>query len=178
MAEERRFPLALSYQNIKDHKITIMCTFGLLVTSCLYVIYPTLTLTIANQVTNDLGMLMNSFQNETVDPAQLPTRFSALHSGGFGVKYNFTADIVPQQCLEENVLSLGENAFLSVCSINNSNNLSEIIIDIRKFTGNLKNGIKPTKIGINLKLNQWSVIKERATIIDGIAFDLSAKDDV
>ena len=167
MAEERRFALALSCQNIKDNKITVVFILGLLLTSLLYVIYPTLTLTIAKQLNNDLGIFMNSIQNDTFEPIG----FSPLRSPGFG------SELVTQTCSEKNIfLSLGENVFLSVCNIINNTietNSSNIIIDVRKFLGTVKTDLKPTLVGINLSLDQWNVLKENANAIDNIVIDIS-----
>ena len=86
---------------------------------------------------------------------------------------NFTSVLTPSPCLEENIFELGENVFLSVCSVSdNINNRSMVIIDKRKFTGTVKSGLKLSIVGINLNLHQWTVLKDSTTIIDDIAIDL------
>ena len=167
MAEERRFSLSMALKNLKGNKITILALVGTLVMLSLYVTNPILMFSASSHVTDDLEIFMNLLQNNTFEaPKKL--------SKDFPVRFDFTSSILPQKCLENNTLGLGANVFLCICSNNNNNNnknnASNVIIDIRKFTGNIKTGIKPTIVGINLNVEQWNVIKSSTTIIDEIVF--------
>jgi hypothetical protein len=174
MAEERRFSLSMTFKNIKDNKITVMFVLGLVVTVGLYVVYPVFMINAATKITDDVGLILgrNISGSFTEPPDTHTTDINDLP-----VKFNFTSVHTPQPCLEENVLRLGENVYLSICNIKNNND-GNVIVDIRKFTGNVKTGLNPTLVGINPNIHQWNVIKSSATIIDNIVIDLSSQDDV
>ena len=133
-----------------------------------YIAYPFLMLVATEKYTDDLGFIMGRIQSDSHN-------FTDFHEGGTlsdksSVTFNFTSIVTPQPCLEDNVVGLGENVFLSICktTLINTNFPNDIVIDIRKFTGGIKTGIKPTIIGINLSMNQWNVIKKNFRIINNI----------
>ena len=167
MAEEQRFSLSMSYKNIKDNKITIIIFVGVFLTVGLYVTFPVLMLTAAENVTDDLGFLMGRIQNNS-QKSEYGGKSDPFDNSTF--TFNFTSIITPPQCKEDNVIGLGENVFLSICktTLINTNFANDIVIDIRKFTGGIKTGIKPTIKGINLSINQWNVIKKNFNIINNI----------
>ena len=169
MADEQRFSLSMTYRNIKDNKITIIIFIGVFLTLGLYITYPLLMFAAGERVTQDLGFLMGRVQNDSHNSAL--KEMSSLFNNS-AVTFNFTSVITPPQCEEENVFGLGENVFLSICK-STLNNINNVIIDIRKFTGTLKTGIKPTIVGINLTLKQWYVLSNNINAIDDTVIDLS-----
>ena len=181
MAEEGRLSLStMLYKNIKDNKGTLMSLMGFLVLVGLYVTNPALIFSASSHIEDDLGIFQSLLQNIENNTFELPPKLPNV----LPVRFNFTSIILPKQCYEKNVIGLGKNVFLSICSSNNTNNNnninddSNVIIDIRKFTGDNRMGIKPTIVGINLNIAQWNVIKSSATIIDEIVIGLSISNDI
>ena len=173
MAEEGRLSRTMLYKNIKDNKVTLMSLMGFLVLVGLYVTNPALIFSASSHIEDDLGIFQSLLQNIKNNTFEPPTKLPNT----LPVRFNFTSIILPQKCYEKNVIGLGKNVFLSICGSNNNDD-TNVIIDIRKFTGDNRRGIKPTIVGINLNIEQWNVIKSSATIIDEIVIGLSSSNDI
>ena len=133
----------------------------------LYVAFFVLMLIAAENVTDDLGFLMGRIQHNCQN-SEYGGKSEPFDNST--VNFNFTSITTPPQCMEENFTGLGDNVYISVCK-STINNVHGIVLDIRKFTGTVKTGIKPTIVGINLTLDQWNVSSKNA--IDNIVTDLS-----
>ena len=92
---------------------------------------------------------------------------STTETSGRDIAFDFNVSITPEPCFEDHVLNLGENIFAGVCRYQD-----KLVIYIRKFTGNIKSGIRPTIVGINLNVNQWNVLKRSTDIIEGYMNDI------
>ena len=167
MAEEQRFSFSMTFKNIKDNKMTIMIIIGVFLILGLYVAYPVLMFAAGERVSQDLGFIMGRIQHNTsLSKSNESTAFLIKE---IPLSFNFTVDVTPEPCMEDNVLTLGENVIFSVCK----DKFDNIIFDIRKFTGTVKTGINPSIVGINLSMIQWNILKQSVNIIDKMANDLS-----
>lgn len=83
------------------------------------------------------------------------------------IKWGFIS-VTPSACLESNAYDLSGGIYLSVC-----NYTGNVIVDIRKFTGNSKIGITPTSVGIGLNVNQWNLLKSQTISIVETISELS-----
>lgn len=166
MEREQRFNLAISLQNLKQNKLFIVLVLGVFSLIGLYLGYPLLvvknTPTLKNGDYNFLNELFNpplNVSKETLIDLQSPAKET--------VKWGFDS-VTPAACTEDHVVGLGVGIYTSVC-----NYKGNIVIDIRKYTGNSKVGITPTIVGIGLNLEQWEVLVSIISIINQYVNDLS-----
>ena len=144
-----------------------MICVGVFLILGLYVTYPVIMFTASGRVSEDLGFIMGRIQhNSSLSESNESNTFLIKE---IPLSFNFTPDVTPEPCMEDNVLTLGENVIFSVCK----DKYGDIIFDIRKFTGTVKTGINPSVVGINLNMIQWNILKQSVNIIDKMANDLS-----
>ena len=155
MADEQRFSLSMTYKNIKDNKITVVLFIGVFITMTVYMLYPVLMLAASTTSGKEYNPgFMEPFVNYNSTTETLG-RYITFDSNN------------TEPCYEDHVLNLGENIFAGVCVYQD-----ELVIYIRKYTGHIKSGIRPTIVGINLNVNQWNVLKRSTYIIDGYMNDI------
>ena len=64
-------------------------------------------------------------------------------------------------CLEKHAFHIGTDIFVSVCTYQEA-----VRVDIRRFAGDMDEGIEPTIRGIFLSPIQWEALKRDFTVID------------
>ena len=167
MEREQRFSLAISLQNLKENKCIVLIILGLLSLVGLYLGYPVFVVKETNHVTEQLSFLKNLVQPSRSTFNVTTSGNEDLPQTGKLVKWGFDS-MTPSSCSEDHVIDLERSTYLTVCDFK-----SNIIIDIRKFTGNSRVGITPTILGIGLNVDQWGVLTKYITIIDKYISDLS-----
>ena len=163
-SQEQRFSLAISLQNLKENKTFIVLVMGVLSLLGLYLGYP---LMIKGSSSADIPNF--SFLNDLFQPTLNVTKGALTDSQSQNdnkIKWGFAS--TSSACAEDHIISLSSGVYLSVC-----NYKGNIIIDIRKFTGNEKLGITPTIVGIGLNINQWYAVTSHISIIKQYINDLS-----
>ncbi len=166
MEREQRFNLAISLQNLKQNKYFVVLVITILSLLGFYLGYPLILV----QKTSSIADTNLSFLTDLLEPPIFNVSQTDLLSRPTGhepVKWGFDS-LTPTTCTEDHVVNLGSGTYLSVCNYEGN-----IVIDIRKFTGNPKLGIKPTIVGIGLHLNQWKVLTEHISIINVYVNNLS-----
>ena len=164
MEREQRFSLAISLQNLKENKCIVLIILGLLSLVGLYLGYPVFVVKETNHVTEQL-----SFFKSLVQPSlnTFNVTDEDVPQTGKLIKWGFDS-VTPSSCSEDHVIDLGMNIYLTVCNFK-----SNIVIDIRKFTGNSRVGITPTILGIGLNVAQWEILTKYISIIDKYISELS-----
>ena len=166
-SHEQRFNLAISLQNLKENKLFIVLVLGILSFAGLYLGYP---LFIIKETTLADSRASFSFLNDLFRPPLNVTSAALTDSRGqdeYKIKWGFDSK-TPSACTEDHVVNLGYGVYLSVCRYKGNT-----IIDIRKFTGDVKIGITPTIVGIGLNVNQWYEVISHLSIIKQYINDLS-----
>ena len=163
-SQEQRFSLAISLQNLKENKTFIVLVLGVLSLLGLYLGYPLMI-----KESSNTDMPNFSFLNDLFQPALNVTKEALTDSQSQNdnkIKWGFAS--TSSACAEDHIVSLSSGVYLSVC-----NYKGNVIIDIRKFTGNEKLGITPTIVGIGLNINQWYAVTSHISIIKQYINDLS-----
>ena len=163
-SQEQRFSLAISLQNLKENKTFIVLVMGVLSLLGLYLGYP---LMIKGSSSTDIPNF--NFLSDLFQPTLNVTKEALTDSQSQNdnkIKWGFAS--TSSACAEDHIVSLSSGVYLSVC-----NYKGNVIIDIRKFTGNEKVGITPTIVGIGLNINQWYAVTSHISIIKQYINDLS-----
>lgn len=167
---EQRFSLAISLQNLKQNKYFLVFVLLLVTVSGFYLGVP---IAVIEKTAFSQGGSFN-YLTQLYDAPLTTLNASTEYTPESNVErskqvaWGFPPTVRPTPCLEDHVTSLGMGVYLSVC-----NYKGNIIVDVRKFTGNSKVGITPTIVGIGLNVNQWNVIIDHVSIINRYIQDLS-----
>ena len=164
---EQRFRLAISLQNLKQNKYFVVFVLLVVAFSGFYLGVP---LAVFEKTASFQGGSFDYLTNLYDAPLNGSTKDTTVSNvkRSKQVTWGFNPSVRPTPCLEDHVTSLGRGVYLSVC-----NHKGNIIVDVRKFTGNSKVGITPTIVGIGLNINQWNVIINHVSIINRYIHDLS-----
>jgi hypothetical protein len=167
MDGEQRFSFAITAQNLKQNKHFIVLALVVLSLTGLYLGLPLAVIekTVSSNLQGLIDLHKYPVNITNVTKEDFPETSFVKSTGP--VKWGFDS-VTPTTCSEDRVIILGEGVYLSVCFYKGN-----IIIDIRKFTGSSKVGLKPTLVGIGLNKAQWNDLTAYVSLINEYINDLS-----